>query len=167
MKNDVHKNWRHDPMKLSTLLSIHERMLQHARLANMACAYATLRRFALRVRRARLWGMVRLCQPDAIAGRNWATLSALEGSQAGLEEMFTDEDLMDLADAVAFARGISGLEVRFRIEDMDIEFVLPLEDALRRARVAIDLPAEAFDDWQDQPALPFDNAEASSADDQA
>ncbi len=139
-------------MKLSTLLSIHDRLLHHARLANMAIAYATLRRFALRVRRARLWGKVRLCQPDAPAGRNWATLTALEGSQAALEEMFTDEDLMDFADAVAFARGISGLEVGFCIEDLDVEFVLPLEDALCRAQVVIDLPPEAFDDWARQTA---------------
>lgn len=146
-------------MKLSTLLSIHDRLLHHARLANMAIAYATLRRFALRVRRARLWGKVQLCQPDAPLGRNWATLTAIDGSQSALEEMFTDEDLMDLADAVAFARGISGLELQFRIEDLDIEFVLPLADALARAQVVIDLPSEAFDDWARQAVLPGDGTE--------
>ncbi len=138
-------------MKLSTLLSIHQRLLQHARLANMACAYATLRRFSVRVRRTRLRGLGTLCQPDATRGRNWAELAALEGSQAQLEELFTDEDLMDLADSVAFARGISGLEIRFRIDEMETEFVLPLEAALRRAGVALDLPAEAYDDWTKDP----------------
>ncbi len=133
-------------MKLSTLLSLHQRLLQHARLANMACAYATLRRFSVRVHRAQLRGLVRLSQPDATAGRNWAGLTALEASQAHLEEMFTDEDLMDLADSVAFARGISGLEIQFRIEEMESDFVRPLESALRRAGVALDLPAESYDD---------------------
>lgn len=142
-------------MKLSTLLSIHQRLLQHARLANMACAYATLRGFAERVRRARLRGLVTLCQPDATRGRNWAELAALEGSQAQLEELFTDEDLMDLADSVAFARGISGLEIRFRIDEMDAEFVRPLEQALRRAGVALDLPAEAYDEWANAMVDPF------------
>ena len=122
-------------MKLSTLLSIHERLLQHARLANMACAYATLRRFALRVRQMRLYGLVELSQPDATIDHNWAELTALEGSQAQLEEMFTDEDLMDLADAVAFARGIAGMAIQFRLEELETEFVLPLEAALRRAGV--------------------------------
>ena len=144
-------------MKLSTLLSIHERLLQHARLANMACAYATLRRFALRVRQMRLYGLVELSQPDATIDHNWAELTALEGSQAQLEEMFTDEDLMDLADAVAFARGIEGLTIRFRLEELETEFVLPLEAALRRAGVALDLPAETYDDWTRNTAGPADD----------
>lgn len=143
-------------MKLSTLLSIHQRLLQHARLANMACAYATLRGFAERARRARLRGAVILCQPDATRGRNWAELAALEGSQAQLEELFTDEDLMDFADAVAFARGISGLEIRFRIDEIDTEFVRPLEQALGRAGVALDLPDEAYDEWANALVEPLD-----------
>lgn len=133
-------------MKISTLLVIQQRLLQHARLANMACAYATLRCFAARARRARLEGPVLLCQPDVTRGRNWAELTALGGSQAQLEEFFTDEDLMELADSVAFARGISGLNLEFRIEALDSEFVRPLEAALRRAGVTLDLPDEAYDD---------------------
>ena len=144
-------------MKLSTLLSIHERLLQRARLANMACAYGTLRHFAVRVRHMRLHGLVELSQPDATAERNWADLTALEGSQALLEEMFTDEDLMDLADAVAFARGIERLTIRFRLEELETEFVLPLEAALRRAGVALDLPAETYDDWTRNTAGPADD----------
>jgi hypothetical protein len=144
-------------MKLSTLLSIHQRLLQDARLANMACAYTTLRRFAVRVYRMRLQGLVRLSQPDATLDRNWAELAALEGSQAQIEEMFTDEDLMDLADAVSFARGIAGLEVEFRLEELETEFVRPLEAALRRAGVGLDLPAEAYDDWAGNPVGSYDD----------
>ncbi|HLP01346.1 MAG TPA: hypothetical protein VK163_04920 [Opitutaceae bacterium] len=143
-------------MKISMLLAIHQRLVQHARLANLACAYATLRCFAVRVRRARLRGAVTLCQPDATRGRNWAELTALEGSQAQLEELFTDEDLMELADSIAFARGVSGLEIDFRIEEMDAEFVRPLEGALRRAGVALDLPAEAYDDWASEVVENYD-----------
>ncbi len=134
-------------MKLSVLLTIHQRLVQNARLANLACAYAALRCFAVRVRRARLTGLVQLCQPDATVDRNWAELRALEGSQAQLEEWFTDEDLMELADSVAFARGVSRLEACFRLEEMETEFVRPLEAALRRAGVVMDLPAEAYADW--------------------
>jgi hypothetical protein len=134
-------------MKISMLLAIHQRLVQDARLANLACAYATLRCFAVRVHRARLHGAVTLCQPDATRGRNWAELTALEGSQAQIEELFTDEDIMELADSIAFARGVAGLEIGFRIEEIDAEFVRPIEAALRRAGVVLDLPAEAYDDW--------------------
>ena len=133
-------------MKLSTLLSLQPRLLQQARLANLACAHATLSRLAERVRRAGLRGLVMLSQPDATQDRNWAVLTALEGSQAQLEEFFTDEDLMDFADSVAYARGVSGLALRFRLEEMETDFVRPLEVALRRAGVTLDVRREAMAD---------------------
>ncbi len=133
-------------MKLSTLLSLQPRLLQQARLANLACAYATLHRLAGRVRRAGLRGLVLLSQPDATQDRNWAVLTALEGSQAQLEEFFTDEDLMDFADSAAYARGVAGLAIRFRIEDLDAVFVRPLAEALARAGVTIDVGPEALAD---------------------
>ena len=63
-----------------------------------------------------------VAQPDAPAGRNWATLTALEGSPSALEEMFTDEDLMDFADAVAFAESTEGPVL--------LEFVVEMEEAV-------------------------------------
>jgi hypothetical protein len=126
-------------MKISKLLATHHAILEQARLANVAQAYLTLRRIAERVRRARLHGFVNLRQPDAADGRLWASLTALEGSQSVLEEHFRDEELMEFADAVAFARGATGLDVIFRIETVAILFVNPLESELRRKGVEFDL----------------------------
>jgi len=92
-------------MKISKLLATHHAILEQARLANLAQAYLTLRRLAERVRRARLHGFVQLRQPDIAEERFWASLTALEGSQSVLEEHFSDEELMEFADAVAFVRG--------------------------------------------------------------
>ena len=129
-------------MKISKLIAIHHAILQQARLANLAQAYVTLRRLAERVRRAHLRGLVNLRQPDATEGRYWASLTALEGSQSVLEEHFRDEELMEFADAVAFVRGIAGLNILFRIETMTAEFVIPLESTLEQAGVTLDLEAE-------------------------
>ena len=129
-------------MKISQLLATHHALLQHARLANLAQAYVALRRLAARVQRARLRGLVNLRQPDAAEGRFWASLTALEGNQSVLEEHFRDEELMEFADAVAFARGITGLDILFRLEAMTAEFVEPLEAALTQAGVVLDLGTE-------------------------
>ncbi len=126
-------------MKISKLLATHHAILEQARLANLAEAYLTLRRVAERVRRARLHGLVNLRQPDAAEERLWASLTALEGSQAVLEEHFRDEELMEFADAVAFARGRVGLDVTFRLEGMEALFLVPLEEELRRAGIEFDL----------------------------
>ena len=129
-------------MKISKLIATHHAILQQARLANLAQAYVTLWRCAERVRRAQLCGLVNLRQPDAGEGRFWATLTALEGKQSVLEEHFCDEELMDFADAVAFVRGIAGLDIRFRLEALSVEFVAPLEAQLKQAGVEFDLEAE-------------------------
>lgn len=130
-------------MKISKLLATHHAILEQARLANLAEAYLTLRRVAERVRRARLCGLVNLRQPDAEEGRCWASLTALEGSQAVLEEHFRDEEIMEFADAVAFARGRSGLDVTFRLELVEVLFVGPLAEELMRAGIEFDLESAA------------------------
>ena len=129
-------------MKISKLLDSHRAILQQARLANLAQAFLTLRRCAERVRRARLRGLVRLRQPDAAEERLWASLSALEGSQSVVEEHFTDEELMELADAVAYVRDTNALDATFRLEHLDALFVQPLEAELRRAGVEFDLATD-------------------------
>jgi len=132
-------------MKISKLIATHHAIIQQARLANLAQAYFTLRRCAERVRRARLGGLVNLRQPDADEGRLWATLTALEGNQSVLEEHFCDEELMEFADAVAFARGIDSLDIEFRLEALMTEFVIPLEAQLKQAGVDFDLDVESHD----------------------
>jgi hypothetical protein len=129
-------------MTITQLLTAHHALLQQARLAGLARAYVTLRRFAERVRCARLRGLVNLRQPDAAVGRLWATLTALEGSQSVLEEHFREEELMEFADAVAFVRGLVDLDLTFRLEEMSDEFVVPLEATLRRAGVTLDAAPE-------------------------
>jgi hypothetical protein len=126
-------------MKISELLATHQALLEQTRLANLAQAYATLRRLAERVRRTGLNGLVNLRQPNAAEERFWASLTALEGSQSVIEEHFRDEELMEFADAVAFARGITNLDITFRLEAMTALFVVPLEFALDQAGVVLDL----------------------------
>lgn len=126
-------------MKISKLLATHHALIKQARLANQAQAYVTLRRCAERVHRARLCGLVNLRQPNAELGRLWASLTALEGNQSVLEEHFSDEDLMEFADTVAFARGVTNLDITFRLETLTAEFVLPLETELTQAGVVLDL----------------------------
>ncbi len=130
-------------MKISKLLDSHRVIVQQARLANLAQAFLTLRRLAERVRRARLGGLVQLRQPEAAEERFWASLTALEGSQSVLEEHFTDEELMEFADAVAYARDTTALDVTFQLEKVAALFVQPLEAELRRSGVEFDLATEA------------------------
>ena len=132
-------------MKISKLIATHHAIIQQAQLANLAQAYLTLRRCADRVRRAQLRGLVNLRQPDAAEGRMWASLTALEGRQSILEEHFCDEELMEFADAVAFARGIDILDIEFRLEALMAEFVVPLEAQLKQAGVDFDLDVESHD----------------------
>ena len=126
-------------MKISKLLATHHAILEQARLANLAQAYLTLRRLAERVRRARLHGLVQLRQPDIDEERFWASLTALEGSQSVLEEHFSDEELMEFADAAAFVRGTNALDVTFWLEHVAVLFVEPVAAELRRCGVESDL----------------------------
>jgi len=128
-------------MKISKLIATHASIIEQARLANLAQAYVTLRCCAERIQRAQLFGLVNLRQPDASEGRLWATLTALEGHQSVLEEHFGEEELMDFADAIAFVRFSTPLNITFRIESLIPEFVAPLEAELKQAGVVFDLEA--------------------------
>ncbi len=127
-------------MNLSKLIASRETVLAQARLANIAFAYVTLNSFAAVVRRGQLSGLVRLQQPNEKEERYWASLTALSGNQSVLDEHFSDEDVALLADAVAFATPGVGLDITFPVENLDTEFIGPLEVALQRAGVALDVP---------------------------
>ena len=135
-------------MKISKLIATHHAIIEQARLANLAQAYLTLQRVAERVNRAQLCGLVNLRQPDADEGRLWATLTALEGRQSVLEEHFNDEDIMEIADAVAFVRGVACLDIMFRLEAMMAEFLVPLEAELKHAGVELDFDAGKSGSWK-------------------
>ena len=124
--------------KLSTLLARRAALLRHARLANLAFAYATLQNFATRISRARLGGRVTLKHAAPQAERYWATLTALDHSQSVIEEHFTDEDLMEMADVVSFVTGNDALDITFALEDLAEVFLVPLRVELEREGVAID-----------------------------
>jgi hypothetical protein len=131
-----------NPMKLSILLAQRSALLRQARLANLAFAYEALAKFAARIARAQLRGAVLLKSAAPDQERYCATLTALEGSQAVLDEHFTDEDVMELADVVAFLRGNLAADDAFRLEEVAERLLAPLRAELERAGIAIDEPAE-------------------------
>ena len=126
--------------KLSTLLTRRATLLQQARMANVAFAFATLQKFAERIARAQLSGRVRLTHAEPRAERYWVALIALELSQAVIEEHFTDRDLMEMADVIAFATGTDALDITFELQDFDGQFLKPLREELEREGIVIDRP---------------------------
>ena len=124
--------------KLSTLLSRRRDLLRQARLANLAFAFVTLQKFSRRITRAQLDGRVTLAHAAPHAERYWASLTALEMNQSVIEEHFTDEDVMELADVVAFATGNDALDITFDLEDLEELFVFPLREELDREGIVID-----------------------------
>jgi len=126
--------------KLSTLLSRRRDLLRQARLANLAFAFVTLQKFSLRVTRAQLDGRVTLAHAAPQAERYWASLTALEMNQSVIEEHFTDEDVMELADVVSFTTGNEALDITFDLEDLEELFLRPLREELDREGVIIDQP---------------------------
>lgn len=125
-------------MKLSQLLKARDALNRRAQLANLAFAYETLATVALRVARARLVGRVTLKPVDPDADRYWATLTALEGSQAAIEEHFTEEDITDLADAIAYATGRPAFEFTFEISAFADIFLEPLRHSLEQSGIDVD-----------------------------
>jgi len=125
-------------MKLSELLHQREALLRRAHLANLAFAHQRLGEFASRIARGRLSGPVSLKRADDEAGRAWPTLTALCGHQSVIEEHFSDEDIIDLADVVGCALDADEAEVVFDLADLRERFQQPVREALRKAGVSID-----------------------------
>lgn len=125
-------------MKLSQLLRQREALLWQSRLANLAFAYGQLAGLAARIAAARLRGPVRLQSADPAAERYCPELTALAGSQAVIEEHFTDENVLDLADLLGFLTGRDDVNTTFRLEDLTAEFLTPLRRKLERAGVDFD-----------------------------
>lgn len=129
-------------MKLSQLLAQRDALLLQTRLANFAFAYVKLEEFAKRIERARLTGGVCL-KRIAVEGQPIATLSALTGQQAVIEEHFTDEDISDLADVVGFILDGNNLEISFPIEELGDTFLGPLRREFEEHGIVIDQKASA------------------------
>jgi hypothetical protein len=133
-------------MKLSHLLTQRPALLHEVRLANLAFAYAKLSEIAARIVRARLRGSINLKQPGADAECDGLPLTALEGNQSVIEEHFTDEEVADFADAVAFITGVSRLDLTFRIEETEENFVAPLRHQLEQAGITLDHAAQSIEE---------------------
>ena len=125
-------------MKLSILLAQRDALLREARLANLAFAYAKLNDVVARIARAQLRGAVHLRQATPDAEPGWTPLTALEGNQSVIEEHFTDEDLIDLADALAFVTGERDLDATFRLEQLAERRLAPLRHQLKQAGIELD-----------------------------
>lgn len=122
-------------MKLSQLLQQREALLRQSRLSNLAFAYWHLGRLVTRITGAGLRGNVRLQPADPGAERYWPVLTALEGSQSVIEEHFTDENVLELADLVSFITGDDKADTTFRLEDLAVKFLTPLQRQLQQAGV--------------------------------
>lgn len=125
-------------MNLSQLLAQRDALLQQAHLANLAYAHSQLADFAGRIARARLTGRVTLRHPLPDQENYCATLTALEGNQSVLEEHFTDLDVTDLADVLAFLCGQGQLELTFRIQELAAKFLVPLRLEIERLGISLD-----------------------------
>jgi len=123
---------------LTSLLAHRAALIKQARLANLAYAYETLSRFDQRISRARLRGSVTVRHAAPEEERYWASLTANEGAQSVLEEHFSDEDVMELADLLTFLSCSDALEVTFSLEELSERFLSPLRAELEREGVAID-----------------------------
>jgi hypothetical protein len=124
-------------MQFHQLLHQRDSLLRHARLANVAFAHQRLAAFATRIERAGLRGTVTLRAGDAGDGRPWPHLTAEAGSQAVLEEHFLEEDVIDLADILAFMdEGRRRDELHFRLEDLAAEFLPRLRRELDQAGIS-------------------------------
>lgn len=123
---------------LTSLLAHRADLLRQVRLAHLAFAHVILTRFEQRVARAGLTGSVTLRPAVAEEGVYWATLTANVGAQSVIEEHFSDEDLMELADVMAFLAGRDRFELTFPIQELAGQYLPLLRAELERAGVEID-----------------------------
>jgi len=122
-------------MKLSQLLFQRDALQRQTRLANLAYAYRQLDNLVTRISAARLRGEVCLRPAEPDSERFWPTLTALEGSQSVIEEHFSDEGTMELADLISFITGRENAATTFRLEEMAARWLVPLQLRLERAGV--------------------------------
>lgn len=127
-------------MKLSALLASRSTILRQAALAHTAAAWLTLQHASLRVAAAGLSGTVHLRQADPENDEEpWATLASDEIRASVLDEHFTEDDLIELADAIAYATDASHADLEFRIETLNESYAQPLLATLQKAGVTIDI----------------------------
>lgn len=127
-------------MKLSALLASRSTILRQAALAHAAAAWLTLHHASVRIAAAGLRGTVRLRQSDPAGDEApWATLTSDEIRPSVLEEHFTEDDLLEIAGALAYATDTERADVEFRVETLEEAYAAPLLRSLQKAGVTVDL----------------------------
>jgi hypothetical protein len=127
-------------MKLSALLASRSTILRQAALAHTAAAWLTLQYTSMRIAAAGLHGTVRLRQADPAEEETpWATLTSDEIRSSILEEHFTEDDLVEIAEAVAYATDADFADVEFQIEIFGETYAAPLLENLKKAGVTVDI----------------------------
>jgi hypothetical protein len=134
------------PMKITNLLNARQTLLRQTNLANLAFAYQTLQKFAELIDRGGLRGLVNIKTPDPEAGRYWPALTSLVLNQSVIEEHFTEEDLTDFSDAIAYATGREHFDLSFEIENFSEHFLTPLRLALEQAGIELDEIPQAVEE---------------------
>jgi hypothetical protein len=125
-------------MNFSKLLSSRKALLRQAYLANLAFSFSTIRRLAERVGHARLGTRV-LLRPTSLTDEiRPASLAALDGNQSVIEEHFSDEDILQLADAIEFALEGPFAEIEIKLDELALKYAAPLRAALDRAGIVVD-----------------------------
>lgn len=131
-------------MNFRRLLLQRDALLQKARLANLAFAYDRLGDFAARLARAQIYGQISLRLADPEGERPWPVLVALEGNQSVVDEHFTEEDVVDLADIFAYFRDDkTTAEFTIRLADLEGGFLAGLRRELEAGGVTLNGPASA------------------------
>lgn len=125
-------------MNLSKLLSRRESLRRQTYLANLGFAYLQLCEFELRFQRARLRGLARVsgCRPEE--ERYCATFTVEGCSPAVIEEHFTDTQVFELAEVLAFVQPQHGTEFSFSVERFGAQVIAPVRRELEAAGIAVD-----------------------------
>jgi hypothetical protein len=133
------ENHQQTLMNLSKILSARPSLMREARLANLAFAYATLVVFARRMRTLGIQGTITLQPAVPEQGFYVPVLHAERCNRSVLEEHFTDEDLLELVDVLAFVAPIQG-PARFRMESFDELFLAPVARELHLHGIDVEAP---------------------------
>ena len=130
-------------MKLSALIASRSKLARQAVLAHTAEAWSTLHFFATRIAAHGLRGPVRVTQASPDEGAPWAQLSSEMLRPSVLAEHFTEEEVFDLAQALAFACDQDHADVCFELEELEDRFARPLLRTLARAGVELDVDTQS------------------------
>lgn len=127
-------------MKLSALLASRSTILRQATLAHTAAAWLVLQNASTRITAAGLHGIVRVQQSDPDSDETpWAALTSSEIRSSVLAEHFTEDDVIELAEALAFATDTACADVEFCIEVLRETYAEPLLRNLKKSGVTLDL----------------------------